>query len=364
VESGEDDKVRMVHGVPKLLLQVEAMFLYPYFNFLRKETTPMLWGYETMVGGIYKLYTEVFDNKTKFNLFLGVDWKSFDKNVSFELIDIVHECWSAFIDFDRGYMPTAAYSDTRAQPDRMQNLWNWMTKAVKHSPILLPDGTLWKRRFATLASGMLQTQILDSWINSIVILTCLSSIGFDIDEVLIKLLGDDSFVATTLIGSLSIEDILPLIREEALRRFGFVLNDKSQCQSTIEGITLLGYKCDHSLPKRSTEKLLAQLLYPERYPNLEQLRARAIGIAMASCGRDDIVYKVCDDVVQYCDSQGVLNSDPTGSHFRAYIRDMYKIDLSVLPSQLSLLDRLQRSHITHEDLNPTFWRSDYFLSEY
>jgi hypothetical protein len=364
VENQAEDKVRMVHGVPKLLIQVEAMFLYPYFNFLRKQTTAMLWGYETMMGGVYRLYNDVFSADSHFNTFCGFDWKMFDKRVSFELIDIVHQCWFDNLILDQGYIPSVHYTETVSQPERMTNLWNWMTHAVKHTPILLPDGSLWKRRYATLASGMLQTQILDSWVNSIVLNTTFHSLGFDINSMLLKLMGDDSFVATHMVKSYAYDTLLKAVEKEALRRFGFILHPESQCQSTIEGLNILGYSCNHGLPKRDQVSLLAQLLYPEKYPNLSQLRARAVGIAMASCGQDDLVYNVCKDVFEYCTSQGVTESDPSGTHFRNYIKEFFDVDYNVFPDKLWLQSRLLESNVRSLRKNDTFWKKDYFLSEF
>lgn len=51
VKADEPQKIRMVFGIPKLLLMVEAMFLWPLIVDLLKRDSPMLWEFETLKGG-------------------------------------------------------------------------------------------------------------------------------------------------------------------------------------------------------------------------------------------------------------------------------------------------------------------------
>jgi hypothetical protein len=365
VTEDEDDKVRMVHGVPKLLLQVECMFLYPYFNYLRKQESSLLWGYETLMGGIYRLYHDISRSQQHYNTFIGVDWSQFDKRVSFKLINIVHDIWEEYIDFEHGYMPSINNPSSSTDPQRLKNLYKWMRNAVRYTPVLVPDGSLYKRRHCTLASGLLQTQLLDSWINAIVILTVLSSLGFDISSSLLKVLGDDSIIGTHMVGSYSKEQILDLIDEESARRFGFKMSRKptTMILPSMEGMQVLGYSCDNGLPYRDETKLLAQLLYPERYPSLSQLRARAVGIVIASCGRSDLVYNVCKDVFNYC-SRTTNVSDPSGSHFRSYIRELFDIDFDDFPDKQFLKSRMFNLDLKSDMNNDKFWKRDFFLDEF
>jgi hypothetical protein len=364
VNADEDDKIRLVHGVPKLLLQAEVMLLWPYLNYLRKGTTPILWGYETMEGGIYKLYSEFFTRDFQPDVFIGIDWSSFDKRVSFALIDEIHSRWFEFLDLTKGYMPSAEYPETELIPWRIENLWKYMNNAVKHTPMLLPDGSLWKRRHSTLPSGMLQTQVLDSWINAVMTLTCLKEIGFDFTKIKIKVLGDDDIIAAIMPPSVQIHEILPRVKEIAWRRFGAELSLKSEVSDSLENMQILGYRCDRSFPYRDPRKLLAQLLYPERYTSFETMKARAVGIAMASCGMDETVYNVCKDVFEYSSRHTDKPANPKGFTFASYLTNVVEVDWNVFPDRLSLFERVLSPPVQNLRLDKRFWNKEIFPFEY
>lgn len=364
VRVDEPSKVRMVHGVPKLFLQVEAMLLWPYFNYLRKGLTPILWGYEMMEGGMLRICDDLIRH-TNYDVFMAIDWKQFDKRVSFKLIDIVHDCWSTFMTYDSGYMPSLDYPTSVVKEWRCSNLWKWMNAAAKFTPIRLPNGQEFKRRHSTLASGMLQTQVLDSWINTIMTLTCLKELKFDIEDLYIKVLGDDSVIASRMPPGLRRDDILPRLAEIAARRFGAIVNtEKSQILPSVEGIHILGYDCHSCLPRRNSNKLLAQLLYPERYAPFEVLKARCVGIAMAGCGLDVNVYKVCKDVFEYCSSRTEKPADTVGIPWKSYIDMIRPVDYDVFPTRNELLAKLAFPSGVNPDLNEKFWPSWFFSEEY
>lgn len=90
VTSSDPDKTRMVYGVPKRLIMIETMLLWPLMRHLMEIDGIMLWGYETMKGGWNKLYLYFSDHCPKARTFLALDWKQFDKRARFEVIDDLH----------------------------------------------------------------------------------------------------------------------------------------------------------------------------------------------------------------------------------------------------------------------------------
>lgn len=149
-KTDEGDKVRMVFGAPWLILMVEAMLLWPLFNFLKKGTTPIAWTYETMLGGARKLLQELPIRCD----YICLDWSKFDKRVPFWLIDSVHDIWESYIRYDDGYIKTFDYPESRfAEKVRFQRLFDYMRHYVKWMPIRTPDGGRWRRSFAGIPSG-------------------------------------------------------------------------------------------------------------------------------------------------------------------------------------------------------------------
>lgn len=362
----DPDKVRSVHGVPKLCLQVELMLLWPYFNFLRKGTTPIAWGYEISNAGTYRIYNEASTHSYRIQTWLALDWSKFDKLARFEIIDDVHSSWQSFMILDDGYIPTSEHRTSTTNPDRISRLWSFMSKAVKFTPIRLPDGSEWKRTHSSIASGLLQTQVLDSWVNAIMLLTCLISLGIEVDEeVFIKLLGDDSLIGLReLIPEEEFDGFLCRLASEALKRFGSILNvKKSKILRTLQGAPFLGYKFNNAIPTRDPLKLLAQLAYPERSWTVDRMAARALGICYASCGQSKLVYDVCKDVYDFCVNVGKATPDPSGYSFLEYLMTVSRIDLSYFPTFEELSANLFNPR-RDPKLDEKFWPSDIFLSDY
>jgi len=303
VRKDELDKNRAVFGTPKLLLMAENMFLWPLQKeYLNNETKhPLLWGFETFKGGWKRLHHEIFSN-FKPNTFLGIDWSGFDRRALFSVIDDVHKIWKSYFTFNEGYEPTSHYPESRSQtsPSKIENLWNWMTYSIKFTPIRAASNRLYQFTWNGIASGYQQTQLLDSFVNTIMILTCLSSLGVNIesDSFFIKVQGDDSIVAISEhIYRIYGKHFLVMIRDEAFRRFNAELNPgKSQISNHLNDIEVLSYKNRFGTAYRDNAQLLAQLLYPERsYRTLSATASACIGIAMASMGTSKIVYDICFD---------------------------------------------------------------------
>lgn len=362
VQENEPDKIRMVFGVPKLLLQVELMFLWTFFNFLRQGTTPIAWGYETFNGGVYRIYNETANLYPQPNLYLTIDWKMFDKTARFSIIDDVHDIWKSYMDWNSGYHPTYEYQKTEAQPEKLASLWKWMSHAVKHSPTILPDGSMWKRTSATIASGLLETQVLDTFVNLIMLFTCLFSFGFDETDLLYALaLGDDSLIGITNKLAMDKESLLNKIHEEANLRFGAILNTKkSDLKSSLDGLQFLGYYMRNAMPYRDEYRLLAQLCFPERHWDLNRMMSRCIGIAWADCCRHPRVYKVCLDVYVFCASHGAV-PDIAGSDYLRYFKLYSDIDVDKFPSKEEIACWLLEPRLRNEALDERFFPSSHFI---
>jgi len=364
--TGDDpDKVRMVHGVPKLTLQVELMLLWPYLNWLRKGSTPIAWGYETLNGGLYRMTNEISTSSTKYSTWLCLDWRMFDKLTKFEVINDVHSKWQSFMDCDHGYIPTSDYPETASQPKRIASLWKWMSNAVKHTPIRLPDGSEWKRTHSTIASGLLQTQILGSWINTLMIITILKEMGYDTTKMYLKVLGDDSIIGLIeMINPRDYPEFLARFAAIAKRRFGAILSlSKSSIRQTLNGTNFLGYINENAIPIREPLALLAQLAYPERNWDINKLAARAVGICWASCGQSKLVYNVCKDVFDFCVNVGKATPDQTGVSWMEYLSISTTIDVSRFPTMEEIHHRLLCTS-ANVDNDRRFWNPAHFLSDH
>jgi len=331
-------KIRAVFGVPKLLLMVENMFIWniqkEYQN--QKTQNPMLWGFEMMLGGWLKLANKVRQLKPEW--YLSTDWSQFDKRAVHEVIDDIHKIWRSWFDFDQGYEPTSNYPHSTTSERRTQNLWDWMTHSIKHTPILGPSGNLYQWKWNGIASGFMQTQLLDSFYNCIVSLTCLSSLGIDIehDRFKIYVQGDDSFICLPHVNlgfTFKKEEFLTAYRKESLRRFNSKLSDKKSILTCdLNESTVLSYSCNNGIAKRGDIELLTHLLYPERSRTLGGFAGACVGLAYASMGTSLDAYNICRDVFLFLVNE--LEQTPTfPGNWQKKLRAMnIELDPSHFPS--------------------------------
>jgi hypothetical protein len=289
VAADEPDKIRAVFGAPKLLLMVENMFIWNLQRvYLNKDQGRMLWGREIMKGGWKKLYSEIHKEGPP-NSFLAVDWSQWDKRLSFEMIDVVHMIWRKYFDFSR-YEPTSIYPNAAPSQgeESINNLWRWMCNSIKNTPILLPNGQLWKWNHSGFGSGYQQTQLMDTFANGIEILTVLSSLGINIKSKLFwyRIQGDDSLISFwERIADIYGPSFLTMISESAIFYFNAKLNvKKSRFSTRISDMTVLGYFTHYGLPWREDEDLLRHLYFPERPQHLGGTLSTVIGMAYANCG--------------------------------------------------------------------------------
>jgi hypothetical protein len=296
VSADEPDKIRAVFGATKLLLMVENMFIWQLQRrYLNNDEGRMLWGREIMKGGWRKLFREIHNDGTP-NTILTIDWSEFDKRLLFQLIDAVHKIWRSYFDFTK-YAPNVFYPNGKTNPIEIERLWNWMCYSIKYTPILLPDGRLFQWSWNGFGSGYQQTQLMDTFGNSIMILTCLSSLGINIksEQFWIRIQGDDSLVSfferTYEIYGPS---FLTQLAGAAKFYFNAKLNvKKSQILGRLSGATVLGYLNTYGIPYRTDEDLLRHLYFPERDQDYSRLAASALGLMLASTGCSQSFHNVC-----------------------------------------------------------------------
>lgn len=307
VKSDKPDKIRAVFGVPKLLLMAENMFIWN----LQKEylndnvKSPMLWGFETFRGGWMKLWNRLSVKQR--NTVLSADWSGFDHKALHEVIDDVHCIWRRYFDFDKGYEPSQSdkfdYSETETDPTKIQRLWDWMTYSIKHTPILAPSGMLYKWQFNGIASGFQQTQLLDSFVNIVYLLTCLSACGINIeaDDFTVFVQGDDSL---TTFNERSFEtegkNFLHRLSHEAKIRFNANLSpEKTSYGNSLNDVEVMSYRNRSGIAYRDPAEILAKLLYPERARTLEKTAAASLGMATALMGCSRQAYNACHDIFTF-----------------------------------------------------------------
>ncbi|UXX19573.1 RNA-dependent RNA polymerase [Paris alphapartitivirus] len=368
VKSNEDDKVRLVFGAPSTLLMAELMFIWPLQCSLlsRGPKSPMLWGFETTTGGWSRIYNWAHSQSPKFETVVTLDWKRFDKDARHSIINDIHSMiMRPMFDFTKGYHPTVTYPNTiSTDPQRLENLWNWMTDSITSIPLMLPNGDLLAFKHSGIYSGYFQTQILDSMYNSVMIFTILSKMGFDLNNIHIKVQGDDSIFLLPHQFVMLKPSFLQFFSQYAKEYFGSTINlDKSEILPSLENAEVLKYRNKATMPYRDELQLLAMLRHPERSVSLESLMARAIGIAYSNCGNFTRVHRICEDIYNFLAGCGFTPDPhglPRGLLFRQnYIPGYEMIDLTHFPTYFDTVRHLQDP--SRELLSEKHWPRKHFI---
>jgi hypothetical protein len=339
-------KVRPVYNAPFLFILLEAMLTLPLMAMCRLPQNCLLWGYETIRGGMQELNRIAHSYTT----FIMIDWSRFDQLAPFA---IIYHFYATFlpqlIRVDQGYMPYGEYSDKYRQYferkadsfpkdskkyreyaqstsskygkhiimfsflifNLLSFLWLWYVSMV----FVTPDGYGYIRLLAGVPSGIFMTQILDSFVNLFLFVDGLLEFGFSSDEIkLIRLFiqGDDNIAF--FIGDFErIFAFYEWFPAYAYERWHMIISiDKSSITRLRNNIEVLGYINRNGMPSRDVQKLVATLAYPERYilatvvenedgtqtttygPEYYQVQmSRAIGIAYANAGHDESVHDLC-----------------------------------------------------------------------
>jgi hypothetical protein len=282
------DKVRVIAGVTKLHVIPSAQRFWPLFRYwIESGNSPMLWGFETLLGGMQKLHIDMLYPRLYWSTFVTVDWPNYDLGILFEERRRCYMTYETYFDFDNGYIPTKFYPHSEADPQHLHRAWDWIVEATRLMPIVLPDGSTYVMNdgYWFVYSGLFQTQSDDSLINHARILTILSSLGFEISsKVRIRVQGDDSLTKLVF--------YLPPDQHEAFQaafaekgQYYFDTQpkpEKIEINNSPQGVEVLGYVNENGYPSRDEEKLIAMILHPRGNPTLETLMAKCVGFTYAS----------------------------------------------------------------------------------
>jgi len=368
VKEDEEDKVRLVFGAPSTLLMAELMFIWPIQAWLLslKETSPMLWPFVTLTGGWQRLVNCFQKFMPNFGLITTVDWRGFDRHARHTIIRDIQSCiLRPMFTFSHGYHPTHTYPDTQdTDPDRLENLWNWMCDAILSTPLMLPDGTLIKFTHSGIFSGVFQTQLIDTLYSLVMQYTILSRLGFDLNHVYVKAQGDDSITAILCCFKMVAHWFLSMFTFYATHYFGAIVNTKkTEVLETLEHAEVLRYRNRGGIPYRNRIELLAQLRHPERAITYQALMARSVGIAYANIGSDHLVYQICENIHQYLSKLGVKPDPaglPSGVRFvQDYLPGQTAIDVQRFPTYFETVSRLLDGY--EEQPSEGYWPRSHFI---
>jgi len=294
-------KQRPVYAMDTLFLHLECMITFPLHILARSMKSSLMYSIETIRGGCAYM-----DARARaFTSYLCIDWSSFDQRMPWIIVDTFFTVFlPLLLVISNGYQPTVEYP---VYPDltpekmfsRLFNILCFLRTWYYNCVFCTADGYAYVRTLAGIASGMLNTQYLDSYCNLFLMIHALINFGCSDSEILelvIFVMGDDN-VLLSLWTEQRLHSFMKHFEHHALTRFGMVLSSSKSVFTTLRSkIEMLGYSCHNASPRRPIGKLVAQLCFPEHGPKDKYMSSRAIGMAYASAGFDLKFYTFCFDV--------------------------------------------------------------------
>jgi len=375
IDKDDPNKVRSISGFPRPQNIGYIMFFWQLFAYYKRNigSTPLLWGYETILGGWFKLNNELFRSYMTTSI-ITLDKSRFDKYFLFQVKDDIDDMYWSWIDFDNGYIPTRGYPDTQTdwtphKADRLRRLFSWLLYSHRKTPTVIYDGRTFIRNFAGEPSGIYTTQVDDTLYFGITNATCLFNLGFHENDILLyKGEGDDILMQLALfIPPNEHQSFLEEYARIDNQLFGSITKPES-CFITHQpnGTTVLGYTNIHGLPHRDTIDLLAQFYHTKAVnPTPSKTMAMAVGFAYASMGLDKRVWRVCKDVFEYYNRQGYTPDERTFSlTFYTDILTTPFIDFTTFPT----ISEIQKNLLNFDYSAPLtmqrFYNRDWFLADF
>ncbi|UTR30275.1 RNA-dependent RNA polymerase [Hymenoscyphus fraxineus partitivirus 1] len=294
-------KIRPVYSVDERFLHVEKTLITPALAQMRNPQCCVAHGMETFRGAMSLLDKIAL----RYESFISLDWSHYDQLLPYYVIIAFYlDFLPSLLIISHGYMPSRGYHDTKQDPasfaTKIFNTLIFLVSWYLSMTYLSYDGFAYIRDNGGVPSGLLATQLLDSFGNMYIILDCMLEFGFNKAECLAMLfyvLGDDNLIFT-LMHIRRITDFMHFMEEYANKRHGMVLSVlKSVYTHLRTKITFLSYENNYGLPSRPIGKLVAQLAFPERPPKPGHdwiHAARALGLAYANCGQDHRFHNLCE----------------------------------------------------------------------
>lgn len=265
-----NQKTRLIWGYPLSVNLLEGLFARPLIDRFKGAYSPMIFGLQDGAIGV-RLNSS--SNRAKWAY--SLDMSSFDSSVSSELIDIAFDIIATWFNLDA------------IEPESGQSygyILHRVREYFKKTPIVMPDQRLYVGKNHGVPSGSYFTQFVDSVVNCIFCGAVSGRFHLNVSSDDIYILGDD-----LLMWSDHRVD-LDEISDYGYRILGIHVHgsEKSEVTHWNEPVHFLGRIWVHCLPTDNEDKVIARLVFPERFrkypddPSKAHKLARQMIVNMAS----------------------------------------------------------------------------------
>lgn len=236
----KNNKTRLVWGYPLEMTIMEARFARPLIERFIDSQTPMAFGMSKCELGA-KIHRYLVDRP---GTTVCLDYSKFDSTISKVMIKQAFRILSTWF----------------SEEDRAKLGWDVIVKYFITTPIVMPDGHLYKGKNHGVPSGSYFTQMIDSIVNVAMMYSLQYSCNVKFDPNSLYVLGDDVIVQVT-----SEVDLKKWARQ--LSSHGLILHDD---EKTIVGEAhFLGAFWSKGKPDLPIQELVNKACFPESFRNYQ-----------------------------------------------------------------------------------------------
>lgn len=234
------NKTRLVWGYPLEMTIMESRFARPLIDVFKKRRTPMAFGLPKVELGTY-IHRYVVDEPGSI---VALDYSKFDSTISKTMIRAAFRILSTWF----------------TKEEREVFGWKRVVNYFIHTPIVMPDGHLYKVKHHGVPSGSYFTQLIDSIVNIAICFALSSRFGFVLNVKHLFVLGDD--VLMNIRGGC--QDLKAW--QTYLSNFGLIIN----VEKTILNVPhFLGAVWFKGKPDADIEDLVTKAVFPESFRRYE-----------------------------------------------------------------------------------------------
>jgi hypothetical protein len=261
-----DDKTRLVWGYPYAMTALEGIFARPLIDKFKDGNTPMAFGMQTGVLGS-RLRVSSYHRRYAYSM----DVKSFDSSASQPLIKVAFKILATWFDLSQ-IEPTSGVP--------YLNIWKIITNYFIHTPIVMPDGNVYKGKKHGVPSGSYFTQIVDSIVNTIYVGTIAHRFNLFVSKDDFNVLGDDVIFWSNRDVSLEV------LANFGSQTFNVIFNAKKSMKFRYDQVIhYLGRDWKKGVPSLPLDEILIRMTQPETYRKYSkdpQTRQRQVFLLLMS----------------------------------------------------------------------------------
>ena len=231
----KDNKTRLVWGYPLEMTIMEARFARPFIDHMLKMRTPMAFGLSKCDLGAY-IHRYIIEET---GTIVALDYSKYDTTLSKTMIKAAFRIIASWF----------------SEEDRESLGWDWIVKYFISTPIVMPDGHLYRGKHHGVPSGSYFTQVVDSICNVALCFALSQKFDLKLDKRSLLVLGDDVLLNT--VGDVKLKDWA-----KYLSKFGLKIN----VNKTLIGIPhFLGAYWDKGKPDVPIQEIVNKAVFPETF---------------------------------------------------------------------------------------------------